>query len=156
MRRLLVALAFAVGAVTAHARLGDTLDQIRKRMGKPAEEPQKNVAVWYYEVQDGQVAYIVTFDPKGKSMSEKLMPLRSALFLAATAESFVRMQCEIVAQSKTLHQITPGERYQFGGHDFLCDTKQYVLLDSPNDFLLVWTQSGVPSVMAVRPEAMGH
>jgi hypothetical protein len=98
----------------------------------------------------------VTFDAKGKSISEKLTPLRNALFLSATVQSFIRMQCEIVAQSKTLHVIPTGEKYQFGGRGFLCADRQYVLLDSPNDFLLVWTQSGVPSVMTVRPEAMNR
>ncbi|HVU18375.1 MAG TPA: hypothetical protein VHD32_15840 [Candidatus Didemnitutus sp.] len=155
MKRIAVALVFVLSAVVAQARLGDTLDQIRTRMkSKPAEEPQKNVAVWYFEVQDGQVAYIVTFDAKGHSISEKLEPLRTALFVNATAESFIRMQCEIVSQSKTLHVIPPGEKYQFGGRGFVVDSQQYVLLDSPNQFLLVWTRSGVPSVMALRPEAM--
>jgi len=139
---------------TAEARLGDTLGKIKERFGKPADFPQKNAAVWYFEVEDGQVAYTVVFNAKGQSISEGLKPLQRALFTAATAESFIRMQMEPFQASKTARVVKPGENYRFAGKAFTCAARQYVVVDEASGFLIVWTQSGVPSVMAIRPEMM--
>ena len=155
MKRALVTMLFLAVAAAAQAHLGDTLDGIEKRMKrKPDDRPQGNAAVWYFEVQDGRIAYIVFFNEKGQSISEKLMPTKVAVFDSGTAQSFIRMQLEAIPQSKSVQVIAPGVKYNFGGKTFVCGARQYVLLDMPNQFLLVWTQDGVPSVIAVRPEAL--
>lgn len=151
--RLLVVVCCLV-VTTAEARLGETLGKIKERFGKPTDEPQKNVAVWYFEAPDGQLAYSVVFNAKGLSISERFEPIRRAEFSAQAVQSFIKMQMEIDRDSKTIRIVKPGEQYNFAGKVFTCTPTQYVIVDEPNGILVVWTQNGVPSVMAVRPEVM--
>jgi hypothetical protein len=136
------------------ARLGDTLGKIKERFGKPADQPRKGTEVWYFEAEDGQLAYSVVFNAKGLSISERFEPVRRAQFTDQAVQSFIKMQLEVDRGSKTARTVKPGENYTFAGKAFSCAVGQVVIIDEPNGILIVWTRSGVPSVMAVRPEAM--
>lgn len=141
-------------AVTAQARLGETLDQIKGRFGPPAGSPRTKVWVWYFEVQDGEVLYTVTFDDKGKSIAEGLKPVKQALFSRELADSFIGSATEPLKDSKTLRNVTAGEKYTFGGKEFVCGKQEYVVVDDANRFLLVLSREGIPSIIVVRPEIL--
>jgi hypothetical protein len=151
---LILVLLSGLALTSAHARLGETLDQIKARFGAPAGSPHKDVQVWYFEVQDGQVLYTVTFDAKGKSIAEGLKPVKQALFGRELAESFIGTETEPYRDSKTLRVVKTGEKYTFAGKEFICGDKEYVMVDEANAFLLVLSREGVPSIIVVRPEIM--
>ncbi len=153
-RFLLSFLLAALTAVTATARLGETLDQIKGRFGSPAGSPRTSVWVWYFEVQDGEVLYTVTFDEKGKSIAEGLKPVKQALFSRELADSFIGSETEPYKDSKTLRTLTAGDKYTFGGKEFVCGKLEYVVVDDPNRFLLVLSREGIPSIIVVRPEIL--
>jgi hypothetical protein len=152
MKRLLpCALLASLLLTTGHARLGETLEVIKARFGRPAAEPKKDVAVWNFDVQDGQVVYTVTFDAQGRSIAEGLKPLRHAVFAESIAQDFVDLQLEPFKTSKTARVVKPGEKYTFGGKSFVCGEDEFVVVDPVNAFLLVWTRRGLVSVIIVRP-----
>jgi len=153
-RSLLLLLLCALAAVPAPARLGETLDKIKTRFGSPAGSPRKEVFVWYFEVQDGEVLYTVTFDAKGKSIAEGLKPVKQALFSKELADSFIGSETEPYQDSKTMRTMKPGEKYRFAGKDFVCGEREYVMVDETNAFLLVLSREGIPSIIVVRPEVM--
>ena len=138
----------------AQARLGETLGQLKERFGKPAAQPKRDVVVWTFETRGGPFSYAVTFNAKGESISETIRPLQMADFSTDTAQSFITLQLDPYKDSKTLHAVQPGERYNFGGKSFMCSDDQAVIIDEPNRILIVWTRRGSLSVAAVRPEAM--
>jgi hypothetical protein len=145
-------MALAVFALTsAHARLGDTLDQLKARYGKPEQQaqPRKDTAVWLFEVDDGQLIYNVTFDAKGHSIAEGLRPVKRAIFTKDIAQDFIQGQIALFRDSKTLRTCKPGEKYQFAGQVFTCGDGELAVVDDVNGVLIVWVQKGVPSVMAV-------
>jgi len=155
MKRRLALLALAgLLAAPAEARLGQTLSQLKEKLGKPATQARKDTYLWSFESRGGQLSYAVIFNAKGESISETLRPVGFAEFSSETVQGFIGMQTELLRESKTLHAVRPGEHYRFGGREMVCSEEQGILLDEPNGVLIVWTRSATPSVAAVRPEAM--
>lgn len=157
MKRLLATVLLAgLAATTGHAVLGETLDQLKAHMGKPEPQTRKDVAVWFYEVEDGRLVYTVTFNDKGVSIAEGLKPLKRALFTKEVAEDFIHAQLGTARGAKTARSYQPGEKYTFGGQQFSCEKDEYVTVDEANDFAIVWNRSRVPSVIAFRKEMLGR
>ena len=152
LRRLLLVLLAGLAATTGRAVLGDTLTQLTQRIGsKPEPQVQKNAAVWFFEVQDGRLAYNVTFDDRGRSIAEGLKPIRFAVFGRAAVENFITAQVAPIKESKTLRVLQPGDKYVFAGREFTCGKDEYVTVDDAHDFLVVWNRSATaPSVIAIR------
>ena len=107
--------------------------------------------MWLFEVEDGQVIYNVTFDDKGRSIAEGLMPLKRAIFTKDMAQDFIQSQIAPYRGSKTLHTFKPGEKYSFAGQAFTCGAQETAIIDDANGVMVVWVQKGIPSVMAVSP-----
>ena len=157
MRRSKIISLLAAGLITAltvvpaQARLGETLDQLKARLGKPEQQdpPRKDVALWLFEVDDGQLIYNVNFDAKGRSIAEGLRPLKRAVFTKDTAQDFIQGQIAPFRDSKTLRTVKPGEAFQFAGRSFTCGDGEITLVDDANGVMVVWQTKGVPSVMAV-------
>ena len=151
--RFLVAVLFVSLAVaSAHARLGDKLSQLKQRFGPPAPESRKNTALWFFEAKDGRLAYNVTFNSKGESIAEGLKPVKLGRLTREMAEDFIQSQIEPYRNSETLRTVQPGEKYEFAGQGLVCGENERVYVDDPNGVLVIWTQGGIPTVLAVRPE----
>ena len=152
--RSLFAILLTLFALTAaQARLGETLDQLKARLGKPEQQqqPRKDTAVWFFEVEDGQLLYNVTFDAQGRSIAEGLRPVKRAVFTKDIVQDFIQSQIAPYRESKTLHTFKSGEKYQFAGRNFTCADQEVAIVDDVNGIMIVWVQKGVPSVMAVAP-----
>ncbi len=151
---LVAALVLFAAAASSFARLGETFDTLRERMGKPAPQLKRDPssAVWYFEGQDGLLVYSVTFNAKGVSIAEGLKPDKHAMFLHNTVEDFIAGQLVPYRGSKNTLTLHPGEKYSFAGKAFVCGEQEQVIVDDPNGILIVWTRGGLPSVIAVRPE----
>lgn len=151
LRFSLISFIVAAAISPAHASLGETLDQLKSRWGKPEQQqqPRKDQAVWLFEVDDGQLLYSVTFDAKGHSIAEGLRPLKRASFTKDIAQDFIQGQIARIRDSKTLRTCKAGDKYQFAGQVFTCADGEVAIVDDVNGVLVVWTQKGVPSVMAV-------
>ena len=141
-------------ATTGQARLGETLDQLKEHLGRPEPLLRKdaNSAVWFFEGEDGQLLYTVTFNAKGESIAEGLKPLKRARFPQDMVQGFIDSQTAPYRGSKTIRTVQPGEKYRFAGKALVCGEQEVVVVDDPNGLLIVWTRDGIPSVMAVRPE----
>ena len=142
--------------IPAQARLGETLGEMQKRYGKPESQDRatKNAATWFLEGEEGELIFTATFDAKGKSIGEGLKPVRYAKFTNETVRIFIEMQLAPYRDSKTVHTAKPGEKYIFGGKQYTASAGETVIVDDANDFLIVWTQSSTPMVMAVRSVMM--
>lgn len=142
-------------AVTAPARLGDTLADIAKHRGKPAGQPEKNKAVWAFEGDDGMLLYAVRFDDKGRSIAETLKPgqLGHRLHREFVLD-FIKAQREVLGDSKTTRELAVGERYTFAGQQLEVAKNEYVVLDEPRGFLLVWVGGSLPSITVIAPAAL--
>lgn len=153
---LVAALVFIAATATSHARLGETFDTLKGRLGKPAPQARKDTsaAVWFFEGQDGELIYTVTFNAKGVSIAEGLKPSKYAMFLQNTVRDFIDGQLAPYRDSKTTRVVKPGEKYIFGGQGYVCGEQEQVIVDDPNEILIVWAKGGLPSVIAVRPEMM--
>jgi hypothetical protein len=153
IRSLFLTLLCFLTLSSAQARLGETLEQIKSRYGRPEQQqqPRKDQAVWLFEADDGQLVYSVTFDAKGHSIAEGLRPIKRAVFTADIAQDFIQGQIAPFRNSKTLRTYKPGEKYQFAGQVFTCAAPEVVIVDDVNGVMIVWVQKGVPSVMAVAP-----
>jgi hypothetical protein len=151
IRSLFAVLLATLAVVPTQARLGETFDQLKARLGKPGQQqqPRKDVAVWLFEVEDGQLLYNVTFDAHGRSIAEGLKPLKRAIFTKDAAQDFIQDQIAPFRDSKSLHTFKPGEKYQFAGQIFTCGEQELAIVDDVNGVMIVWTQKGIPSVMAV-------
>jgi len=151
----LLALFTLSAAITASARLGDTFADISKHRGKPAGKPDKSKALWLFEGDDGQLAYAVKFDDKGRSIAETLKPgqlghrLHSEFVL-----DFIKAQREVLEGSKTTRELAVGEKYTFAGQQLVVAANEYVVLDEPRGFLLVWVGGSLPSVTVIAPAAL--
>ena len=154
MKLRLLVVFFGLVLATAEARLGETVGQLKNRLGKIVDQPRKDTAIWLVETRGGTLSYTVTFDAKGRSIAETLKPVQSADFSRETAQGFINLQLEPYQGSKTTYAVRPGEKYGFAGKSFVCSPQQWVIVDEPNGILIVFTQGGSPSVMAVRPEFM--
>ena len=146
----------SVALTSAHARLGENLTQLRARYGKPAPQERRDPssAVWFFEGEDGQLAFSVTFNAKGVSIAEGLRPIKRARFPEGTVQDFIDMQMDPYRGSKTLRNLKSGEKYTFAGKPMVCGEQESVLVDEANGVLIVWTHAGLTSVMAVRPEML--
>lgn len=142
-------------SIPAHATLGETLGEISKRYGKP--EPQKgnkSAGTWLIEGEDGLLLYTVTFDAKGKSVGEGMKPVKRAKFTQTTVQAFIAMQLAPYPDSQTIRHAMPREKYTFRGKVYTVGSDERVVVDDANDLLIVWTQGGAPSVMALRSAMM--
>ena len=151
MKRLFFTALFAgLAATTGRAVLGETLAQLKEHMGKPEEQPRKDAAVWFFEVEAGRLVYNVTFDDKGRSIAEGVKPLKQAVFTGKAAQDFIGAQLALVRDSKTVRTFQPGESYVFGGKSFTCGEQEFATVDDANDLAVVWNRSRSPSVIAFR------
>jgi len=157
MKRLLFLLLAGLLFTPAHARLGETLAQLKQRYGSPAPQARRDPgsAAWFFEGEDGELVFSVTFNAKGESIAEGLKPLKRARFPQNTVQDFIDLQMAPYRGSKTLRSFNkPGEKYTFAGKTLDCGEQESVIVDEPNGILIVWTRAGLPSVMAVRPEML--
>ena len=156
LRPLIAALLLAAAlAAPAHARLGDTLADITKHRGKPAGKPDKNKALWLFEGDDGQLAYAVKFDVHGRSIAETLKPALTGRRLHQDIVlDFIKAQREVVADSPTTREPAVGEKYTFAGQQLTVVANEYVVVDEPRGFLLVWVRGSLPSVTVIAPAAL--
>ena len=154
-RRLIFTLLVALAALaSAHARLGETATTLRERFGRPEPQVHRDdtTAVWFFEAQDGRLVYTVTFNAQGISIAEGLKPLKRAILGKENAQNFIDGQLQPYKDSKTQRIVKPGEKYKFGGKKFICLKEEYVVVDEPNNILVVWTHTGLISVLAVSAE----
>lgn len=153
--RLLSAVLGLLWAIIAPARLGDTLADISKHRGKPAGKPEKNKAVWAFEGDDGLLLYAVRFDAAGRSIAETLQPgqLGHRLHQEFVLD-FIKAQREVLEGSKTTRELATGEKYTFAGQQLAVAANEYVVLDEPRGFLLVWVRGSLPSVTVIAPAAL--
>lgn len=152
---LLFLLLAALAATSASARLGDTLADITKHRGKPVGKPDKNKAVWAFEGGDEQLLYAVRFDDAGRSIGETLKPSRTGAPLQQEfVLDFIKAQREVLLDSKTTRELTPGTKYTFAGQNLVVADNEYVLIDEPHGFLLVWLRGSLPSVTVIAPAAL--
>lgn len=152
-RSLILCLLAGFVPVPASARLGETLDQLKSRLGKPTEQqqPRKEVAIWLFEVENGQLVYTVTFDAGNRSIAEGLRPIKRANFTPDIAQDFIQSQIAPFRDSKTLRTFKAGEKYGFAGQGFTCGEDETAIVDEPNGVMIVWVRKGIPSIMAVSP-----
>jgi len=154
-KSLTLLLLAALAATSAPARLGDTLAEISKHRGKPAGRPDKNKAVWAFEGGDEQLLYAVRFDDAGRSIGETLKPSRTGAPLQQEfALDFIKAQREILVGSTTTRELAAGAVYTFAGQNLAVAANEYVLIDEPHGFLLVWLHGSLPSVTVVSPAAL--
>jgi hypothetical protein len=154
LRLLLVVILAGVVNPDAGARLGETHSQLSRRFGRSQPETQKKTALWFFEVADGRLAYNVTFNAKGHSIAEGLKPVKQAVLTRSMAEDFIRAQLEPYAGSTTTRTLKAGEKYTFAGREFTCGPSEVVIVDDPNDILLIWNQADIRTIMVVRSEML--
>lgn len=145
---LLAALAFA----PASARLGETLDQLKERYGRPEPEARRGNFIWLFEGDDGALLYTVTFNAEGRSIAEGLKPYKRARFTDNNALDFIETQLAQWNGSPTMRTLKPGDKYRFAGQDFVCGKLEHVVVDEPKGILLIWTKKVDPAVIIVTPE----
>lgn len=150
-RFLFFTLLAALAPIAAHARLGDSAADLKKRFGRPELESRKDNLFWLFEGDNGQLLYTVTLNADGRSIAEGLKPHKRARFHDSDAQVFMDSQLAPFEGSKTLRVVKPGEPYRFAGPDFVCQTFEHVVLDEPRGLLLVWNKSANPSVLVVSP-----
>lgn len=157
LRFLLLSLLAAVAAQPAHALLGETVSDIKKRFGPPEVQmqPTKDNAYWLFEGDDGQLMYSVTFNAKGHSIAEGLKPLKRARFGKTRVMEFIDSELIPAKDSPTLKTVKVGESFRFAGQTMVCGPAEYVVVDDRLGILVVWNQSGVPNVLVLSPEMLG-
>ncbi len=155
LRLLFPVICLLCAATAAQARLGDTLAEISKHRGKPVGKPDKNKAVWAFEGGDEQLLYAVRFDDAGRSIGETLKPSRTGAPLQQEfVLDFIAAQREVLAGSKTTRELPVGAKYTFAGQNLVVANGEYVLIDEPRGFLLVWLRGSLPSVTVIAPAAL--
>ena len=148
-RLLLIALFAGLLASPASARLGETLDQLKARYGKPESGTRKDVYVWLFETEDEkQLMLSVTFNAKGLSIAVGLKPGPYARFSQNSVQAFLDVQLAPYSKSKTLLHPKTGEAYAFAGRNFVCGEHEEVYVDDDHGILIVWNQEA-PTLMAV-------
>ena len=157
-RFLLLVLLAATTTTVGHARLGENLAELKKRFGNPAPQvqPRKDQATWLFEGEGGQLSYSVTFNAKGLSIAEGFKPLKRTIFGRRVAMDFIDAQLAPLRDSKSRRVVKPGETYHFAGKTMVCGNREYIVVDEPNDTLVVWNEDGVPSVIVVAAEMMAQ
>jgi hypothetical protein len=156
LRLLLLLLLAAAAAAPASALLGETLSDLKKRFGPPEVqmEVRKDNAYWLFEGDDGQLMYSVTFNAKGHSMAEGLKPLKRARFGKTRVMEFIDSELIPAQGSPTLRVMKTGETFHFAGQTMTCGASEYVAVDERLGILVVWNQTGVPSVLVLSPEML--
>ena len=155
IRLLFSVLCILCAAASASAFLGDTLADITKHRGKPSGKPDKNKALWLFEGGDGQMAFAVRFDEHGKSIAETLKPaLIGRILHTEIVTDFIKAQVAPLQGSPTLRTVKVGEKYTFAGQTLGVADDEYVIVDEPRGFLLVWVKGSVPSVTVLTPAAL--
>lgn len=155
MKKFLLLFLVSAMAVSASARLGDTLADISRHRGKPAGQPDKTKAVWAFEGGDEQLLYAVKFDAAGRSIAETLKPARTGAPLQSEfVHDFIKAQREVLGDSKTTRELVAGDKYFFAGQALVVAKNEYVVLDEPHGFLLVWVGGSLPSVTVLSPAAL--
>lgn len=157
LRAGLLLVAALATAAPAHAVLGEKLDSLRQRFGKPAPElqPRKHVATWFIETEASErIMYTVTFGADGRSIAEGLKPVGRAVLKPQLVRDFIEEQREAFRESKTTREVKPGEQYAFAGQAFTCAAHEQVIVDEPADFLIIAIGGDTPSVMAIRAEML--
>ncbi len=157
---LVVSCLLLAAAPAAHAALGETLADLRKRFGPP--DPQqpyapKNVAHWSIETEQSErLIYTVTFNAKGLSIAEGLKPMGRAVLVDPLAQSFVDSQFAMHRDAASTRTPKPGEKYRFAGQEFVCAPNEAVWVDETHDFMIIWAKDpkGKGLVMAVRAEML--
>lgn len=152
-RFLLAALVTVLTATSGMARLGQTASEIKKIYGWPERQIRKDVTYWLINEDHGDLLYSVTWNAQGRSIAESLTPVKQARFTLETVRGFMAIQLQPYEDSKTRRTIPPGEKYQFAGQNFICAEYEEIVIDEPNEIMLIWNKSINPSVMAVSPEA---
>ena len=155
MKPYLFLLLLVASAANASARLGDTFADIKKHRGAPAGKPDKNKAVWAFEGDDGLLLYAVRFDDKGKSIAETLKPGQTGHRMHnEIVQDFIKAQREILEGSKTTLEVTSGGKYTFAGQQLVVGANEFVVVDDPRGFLLVWVGGSLPSITVLSPAAL--
>jgi hypothetical protein len=152
-----VALAFTLAfaaAPSAHARLGESGADLRKRFGRPESQPSKDVLVWLIEEPSGALLYTVTLDEGGRSIAEGLKPFRQAPFSEQSARNFIKEQLSVLADIRTARAVKAGESYVFGGETLVCGENEQVIVDDANNLLVIWATRPAPSVLAATHEML--
>lgn len=146
----------ALAATPAHALLGDTLEVLSKRRGKPIVQPAPNRAAWLFEGLDGPLLYSVTFGADGRSMAEGLKPARPRDSMHPDfVADFIKSQREVLAGSTTTRELAEtGLPYTFAGRKFVLGKDEYVVIDEPRGVLIIYTRGALPSVIVLTPAAM--
>jgi hypothetical protein len=147
-----VLLACAAFALPAHARIGDKAAELRKRLGKPEAQPQKNVLVWLVEEPAGALLYTVTFDEKDVSIAEGLKPFRQAKMTDQTARAFIAEQLAALPAGHRARELKSGEAYTFAGEKLTCGANERIVIEAEHGLLIVWNVAPLPSVLAVTRE----
>lgn len=152
---LLAGLGFLLLVSSASAYLGSTLADVEKSRGKAAGRPAKNKAVWLFEGNDGQLVYAVKFDENGRSIAETLKPaLIGRTLHIEIASDFIKSQMTVLEGSKTTKVPEPGTKYSFAGQTLSVAENEFVVVDEPRGFLLVWVKGSLPSVTVLAPQAV--
>ncbi len=155
LRSLLVAALVAAATSSGFARIGDPVAKFTERFGKgPERESPRGMAIWFIESIDGPLVYTVTLNAKGVSIAEGIKPLKRAVLTDKIAQDFLDEQMTLLKDSKTARVVKPGEKYEFAKQAFVCAGGEYVVLDEAQGLLLVWVQTGIPSVMALTREVL--
>ena len=136
---------------SAQARLGETLEQLKIRYGKPEQQqqPRKDVAVWLFEVEDGQLIYNVTFECQ-RPVDRRRACVRSnarsshqrycAGFHPGTNRTVPQFEDPAHSQTRGKIQIDLPDRCSRAG-----EPGQLTVVDDVNGVMIIWTQKGVPS-----------
>lgn len=154
-RALIVAALACLAATTGQARLGETLEKLKERYGKPQTQLRKESATWFFETDDEkQLVFTATFNDKGIVIAEGLKPVRYARLTRESVQAFIDLQVQPFAGSKTMRTVKPGEAYTFAGKTYTCGGTELVIVDDANGMLIVWNNSAEPFVLAVTPQMM--
>jgi hypothetical protein len=152
---LAAALVVWAAAAPASARLGDPVSKLKDHFGRaPERESPKGMAIWFIESIDGALVYTATLDAKGIIIAEGIKPLKRAILTTEIAKDFLQDQMAPFLESKTARVVRPGEKYEFAKQSFDCGANDFVFVDEPHGILLIWTRSGIPSVIALSPEVL--
>ncbi|MBI2518149.1 MAG: hypothetical protein HYV95_14690 [Opitutae bacterium] len=156
MNRALVLVALAcLAATSAEARLGETLEKLKERYGKPQTQLKKESATWFFDTDDEkQLVFTATFNDKGLVIAEGLKPVRYARLTRESVQAFIDLQVQPFAGSKTLRSMKPGEQYTFAGKAYTCAATELVIVDDANGILIVWNNGADPFVLAVTPQML--
>ncbi|MDB6165963.1 MAG: hypothetical protein JWQ83_1103 [Lacunisphaera sp.] len=153
--RYFLFLFFAFAAISAQARLGETLAQLREHFGTPPDpKSPRGMVVWFVESVDGPLVYTVTLNAKGISIAEGMKSVKRGIMTQKIVQDFLEDQMTLTRDSKTARVVPPGEKYEFAKTAYTCGEKEWVLVDDTRGVLLIWSRAGTQSVMAVTHEMM--